>query len=215
MILMVAQIIAKDSSTIDLDLRCVKDIDMSILDRQDISLPSYGIISNGGSLTITDAYETLISAVVNKSVSKGSNINIVLKNTLSNYTKRIGTFYIENMDYDSDTKIFKIDITDGLKDFQELPISQINYDFDNESFDTNMEEMWGEIKAKIKEANPSTIFAELDDDTSEHLKQIIIPFKYMDGDMAWSILDGFAQATQTHIFSNNNGEVQNQYCGGN
>lgn len=215
MISMFLQITTEDNEIINLDYRSVKTIDIKRVDRQDLTAPSYGIISNGGSATIIDSNGNLIAKVIDKKIIAGTKLNLFIKNQKTSYVKSCGIFNITNINYDSDNKTLNFDFSDGLILWQEIVFPKKNIDSDPKQESVNMKYVYEYIVDKIKSLDTKKEFADLDDMTSSHLQNINVPCFYIDEKSVWNVFNSFAIASQTHIYLRDDGLISVKYNGGN
>lgn len=106
--------------SIDLDHRKITSIESSIMERGDNELPSWGIISNGGSLTFNDNNGEIIDYIEQNLLQSGSKVEIYLNNTLAKTKEIVGTFYTENWDYDNDNRSVSLSFKDKLEEWQDI-----------------------------------------------------------------------------------------------
>lgn len=109
-----------------IDRRNLISLDSNIVDRSDISLPSWGVISNRGSITFNDISGEVLDYAENGLLSEGQEVNIYLEDTLStllNKKTKVGNFITSKWNYDNDSKVASVSLTDGLETLQNLPTS--------------------------------------------------------------------------------------------
>ena len=71
MITLTAKIYISETEVIEVDRRNMLGVDCSIFDRSDLKLPSFGIISNTGSLELNDGLGEILYFAENGLLDKG------------------------------------------------------------------------------------------------------------------------------------------------
>lgn len=108
---------------IKLDKRNIKNIDCSIMQKSDSKMPSFGIISNGGSAEFVDETGEIKDYAEEKLLVDGVKVTISLNNTLANTKEVVGVFYSKDWAYDEYNKTASLSFDDGLENLQDVMVS--------------------------------------------------------------------------------------------
>ena len=187
--------------SIEINNRNIFGFDCEILDRADISLPSYGIISNKGSIAFRDVNEIVKQSIENGQLLDGSSIDFYIKNTLTNKTFNCSGFYIGDISYDEG--YVTASFNDGLEALQQTEFSKVIVD------NTTAKEIYDILVERTKKSKFN--FAYLDSYTSSFLSSFIIRLTYLLKDNLWNQWNRLAYLCGLHIYKNNNGEISVVY----
>jgi hypothetical protein len=188
----------------------------ALSDRADTSMPSWGIISNNGKLEFIDSNGKVKSLAEQNLLKKGVKVNIYLSNTSKNITANIYELFAQSWDYDSNNFKVSVDVSDELKNMQEVQATPYVYDLTQEKYFITAKDLYDFIQADTvaKGFNMATS-AELDSNTIAHLSAISIPIPYFEQANLWNVWQNFCEAFQTHIFKGKNKKIVCVYNGGN
>lgn len=217
MITLTATIEKQDGSLININYRNSVSLERSIIERSNIQLPSWGIISNGGNLTFIDTDGSIKEMIKTRQLTSGMKSNIYLSNTLSpnSYIENVGEFYTKKWNYDSDNKRVSVQLQDDLEEWQDILFQNVEYNPLKDDTDISLFEIYGYLydytPRKYNMLEPS----DLDEQTQTHLKNIIVKYFILTANNLWSAWSKFAQASHTHIYKNNGGTTICRYNGGN
>ena len=205
MITLTAKITLADGTEIPLDKRNALAIDQSIVDRSNTLAPSYGIISNGGSLEIIDYNGEIKSFAQSYRLSDKSVATIYLTNTLvKNCSSQMGKYYATQWVYDDNGQTVRTNLADDLVDWQNIQV---------EGFNLQNSEMSGlDIYNYLKEETPSRWqFENLDQTTKQVLEEYIIENPYLQRGNLWSQWYKLCVACGLYIFKNRQAKVAVSY----
>lgn len=107
-------------TNLKIDRRSLISVDSNIIDRSDISLPSWGVISNRGNLFFNDINGDVLDYAEQGLLQEGQEVNIYLKDTLSGLETTVGSFVTISWDYDNNSKVVTVELSDGLEDLQQI-----------------------------------------------------------------------------------------------
>ena len=214
MITLTATIAREGGDPIVLDYRNSLSIERSIFDRSDISMPSWGVISNGGKLKFVDTDGSIRALAEARLLKSGMAVTITLSNTISGASAPVGEFLTENWDYDNDRHNVSVSIKDELLKWQDILFSPIKYN-------PYAQKNWNgrEIYEYLRNITPTEFdmsdFYKLDELTQTHLSNSSAEFFILDSKNLWSAWNTFCEAFQTHIYINNQNRTVCKYNGGN
>ena len=184
-------------------------------DRETGDSISWGVISNGGRIEF-NKNDTLVRLARNGVEIEGGRVVVSLNNTITQKSQEVGEYYISRFSYDVVSKVSAIDLTDGLQSWQDATFEGFTIDPLNleSAFMTGMYERLRVITEE-KFGVKMTALDKLDKATYNHLVRYNIPMSLIKAQSFWSVWDKFGEATQTHIFKRDDGEITCKYEGGN
>lgn len=206
------------SSVIVVDNHNSTSISDDIKDRAETSQPSYGLISNTGSLKFRmdeDVMEQIITSGATKSRLK---CNIYLENTLSNKQKLISEKYTGEWDYDNNTRVAEVTIADDLVDLQYTFVDKTDIIVGYPAVYTKSHPFWHyffpvdrwssggvEIAAPISwELNIIGKDVKFTEKAKEMLTRSTAEWYYINSGNSWAYYNDLAQALQMHIYVDQN-----------
>lgn len=200
--------------TYHVDKKNLLSLDISVFDRADTSLPSFGIISNTGKIEFIDNDPNVsISQYANLGLLKDNlNVNVYLVNSQTKKEKKQGFMFTSSWGYNSDTKTVSVSLKDRLQDWQNIDLVMPVYDIFTGAT-ANAYNKFIELSAKAPVSYGERV--SIDEKTEEHLKSIPDNIIYFSGGSRWNTWNRFCIATQTHLYSDEEGVVRLVYNGGN
>ena len=100
--------------------RRLSNVERANIDRANIDLPTYGIYSNSGSLSINDANGLIRNYVERRVIDNKTNVELVLSNTLVGVNQMASKGITQDWDYDYLNKMATCSIVDNLTELQEI-----------------------------------------------------------------------------------------------
>jgi hypothetical protein len=205
MITLTATITLDDGTEITLDKRNALAIDQSIIDRSNALAPSYGIISNGGSMEMVDYNGEIKAMAQSHRLNDKAVATIYLNNSLiKNCSAQMGKYYATQWSYDDNSRSAKATLSDDLVDWQSINI---------DGFYLQSTEMSGlDIYNYLKEQTPlKWRFAEIDEFTNRILSEYIIKNPFLNRGNLWRQWYKLCAACGLYIFKNRQAEVVVSY----
>lgn len=204
MITLTAKIFFNDGSVSDIKHKNLKHLESKIITYGDTTQPSWGIISNRGTLRFVN--DELAQKIVNTpSLIKNSRVDIFLVNTLKNSSCECGKFKISSWSYDNNTREVTISLSDDLEEWQEISIR--NYYLVSEKTAYDIYENY------LKEETPDKWeFEPLDKTTRSVLENYIIKYPFFKKDNLWAQFYKLCTACGLTIFKNSKGKVVVSYA---
>lgn len=206
MITLTATIAREGGNSIVLDYRNSLSIERSIFDRSDISMPSWGVISNGGKLKFVDTDGSIRALVESRKLKSGMAVTITLSNTISGASAPVGEFLTENWDYDNDSHAVSVTIKDNLQELQDILIPTVNYDLNTQTNVTG-EYVYNFLLGKTDPKYDFLHFSNLDEETQNTLRSFVIDLFLIDVSNLWAAWSSLCYACQLHIYKNNLGQT--------
>lgn len=199
--------------TIDIDRKNIQSLESSIFDRADISLPSYGIISNTGKIDFIDIDGEVRDYAEQQILKSGLNVTITLNNTLTKAHETVAVLKTADWDYNSYNRAVTVSLKDDLEEWQEINVAEIYFDLKSQQSKT--------LKCfyeYLYELTPSQYnmmsFDELDNNTQDILENTIIRYPYLEKGTLWQQWTKLCEVAQLHIYKDNNRTIC-RYNGGN
>lgn len=194
------------NANIEIDRNNLLSYDSSIFDRANIDYPSYGIISNGGSMRFADYNEQVLDLITQRILHSGITVEIFLENTLSKKKEQLAKLSIRELTYDNNNRSVDMQLKDNLEEWQEMNVEAIYYDPEQpktESFKWLYDYLWGKTPDKYKMLS----FDELDAETQNVLTNTVIQYPLLESDSLWNEWDKLCQACHLHIYVNESGQT--------
>lgn len=214
MITLTAKITLNNGEEILINKRNLLSLERSIYDRNDLKLPSFGIISNYGNLEINDTDGSILEYAEKRLLEKGLKCEIFLNNTLASYSTRIGVFETDEWDYDSENFVVNVSIKDDLEEWQDINVDGISYDPSNPTVQP-LSEIYNYLRDKTNTNYPMLSLDELDGATKGILTNTYLQYPLLEKATLWQQWTKLCQVAQLHIYKNNEGKVVCEYNGGN
>lgn len=198
---------------IDINKFNLKSIDTKTVDRADTSLPSYGIMSNGGNIEFYDTNGEISDYAEMQILKNGLKASVYLNNTLAKSSQLIAELYTDNWEYDSYNKLVKVSLKDDLEEWQEINIAEFYFDLKSLQSKT-LKYFYEYLYERTPLQYNMMSFDELDYDTQDILENTIIRYPYLEKGTLWQQWTKLCEVAQLHIYKDNNRTIC-RYNGGN
>ena len=183
------------------DRRNMLSLSAPIKDRSDNEQPSYGIISNSGSLSIIDGTGEIKEYARMKLLTPDLNVQIWLEDTLTKKKQSIGKFKTNKWTYNNNNFEVNIELKDDLEEWQNYTISGIRFRNFNET-------AFGVYTFISDEINQIYGYDFVIDEKTEYLlKGIIIENFYLSKGTLWEEFIKLCDIAGLNIYKNNNDEI--------
>ena len=181
-----------------------------IVDRSDIKFPSYGIISNGGSIEFNDLDGKIREYAESLILTSDLKVTINLNNNLSNTSEQIGEFETKKWNYDNNNRAVSVSLKDDLEEWQDIEIEGFNYD-PRKPFKVlengTMEDLYKWLHKKTPSKYKMLEFSELDEDTKTILKSTKIQYPFLKKGTLWQQWQKLCIVCALYICKNNIGQT--------
>lgn len=215
MIELYANITIPNGQIIEINRRNIQSIDVKLTDRGDTKLPSFGIISNAGSLSYVDSDGTTLALANANLLKEGIRCDIFLKNTLvPNKVESIAVLETAQWDYDSENKIVGVSLQDELVEWQSINVDAINYDPRNaepKPLSWFYRQLWDLTKTNYDMLS----FDKLDSDTRTMLDSTFVRYPLLEKGSLWQQWTKLCEVGLSHIYKSKSGRIVYKYNGGN
>ena len=215
MITFTATIAKDDGGFINIDHRNSVSLDRTIKDRSDMKLPKWGLVSNSGKIDFIDYDSSILTLAEQRLLKNGMEVKFSIFDTMSRIRREVGTFYTRSWGYDKNNKKVSVDVTDGLEEWQDIPVPAIEHSI----YYTPNTKTYADAYKELYSLTPSKFnmisFEDLDAATQKILIDRKMASNIRKENNLWSAWDALASASLCHIFRNNMGVTTFRYNGGN
>lgn len=214
MIIITAKIIFSSTETYNIDSDNLISLNVDMYDRGDLSLPNWGIVSNGGNLEFFDWDGTILSKTNNNQLNSSYTIEVYLENTENENKELIAIKTTDTWDYDNNNFHASVQLIDDLVEWQDIQIKGIPFNFlqpNPQNGKYFYEELYKFTPTKYK----MTSYTALDSATKTHLESITIKYPILKSSSLWDAWHKLCVVFQLHIFKGKNGSTMCYYNGGN
>jgi hypothetical protein len=185
--------------SIDIDTSNLISINAPFFDRADISLPSFGVISNKGSLSFNDKYGEIEDYIADGLLKENQDITMSLNNTLSKTSQTVGIAKTVEWNYDNDNRVVDLSFKDNLEEWQDIFVEGINYDPRNPQSKTG-EYYYNYLYGKTPSKYNMQTFDELDTVVKNKLKGFVVPYPLLNDGNLWQQWNKLCQACFLNIY---------------
>lgn len=186
------------------DYSSLTDIEGQHKDRANTSMPSYGIYSNSGSMSVNDAKGILKNYIESRIIKQGMPLTITLEDTLSGLKQVVGQYITTDWDYDYINKVATCTIKDNLEELQNINLNVVPY----QSFvGSTGKDLYNMMKSQTPSRFKFVSYDNLNDATKQKLEKLKLANLYIDGSSTWARWSDFCLAMQSHIYSDYNGNT--------
>lgn len=204
MITLTAKITIDGNTKIDINKRSILSIDYSTITRDNVAMPSWGIISNNGSIKFVDYDGTIKSLIQQNKLSQNADAVITLEDTLTKSNMSVSCFLTKKWNYDNNDKTVTVSLGDDLEEWQDIQARELNL---SQSLNTGLD-----VYVFLKNITPTKWeFEELDEITTEVLSNYQIRHAYLEATNLWQQWNKLCIACGLHIFKNRQDKVVVSY----
>lgn len=187
---------------IHLDYRQITDISGGVVTQSDFRKPSYGIVSNSGTISFNDFYNEIRDYIELGLLKKGALVNIWIENSLVKSQKyQVCEMYTDKWTYDEENKSVTVSLVDGLEKMQDIEFEGIAY-----YPRTTIAKTYREIYDILVEKTKSFGF-KINTVVPNYIFDWKNPYPYMKSSSLWSAWQRFAESMCLKIYKNSNGEL--------
>jgi hypothetical protein len=198
-----------DKKMILIGKRNKRSIEVDILSRDNIEAPSWGIISNSGTVSfIDDAEGSLYKYASSGALRSGYPIEIFCENTITKKSERIAYMFTEKWNYNNSNRNVSVSIKDDIEKLQDVQFSEIELDRS-----ATLYEIYEIFKSSTESFGFS--FAPLKEEVRFILKNTTIEFPIISSGNLWDKWDSLCKASCIYIYKNKDNQIElNYYYGG-
>lgn len=194
----------------DIDYRTLISCDTSLFASSDIKNPTTGIMSNRGSLEFNDTYGVGEYFAEKGILSGGVPVVFYLKNTVTDKSQKIATYYTDEWKYDSASRHFSVSLKDDLEEWQEIEIDGFGFDPRNPKsvlVDLTLANLYDWLCKKTPSKYNMLSFEELDITTQGVLNKTVIAYPFLKSSNLWAAWQKLCVACSMNIFKNADGRT--------
>ena len=181
------------------DRRNLLSISAPIKDRSDNEQPSYGIISNAGTLSLVDGTREIKEYARLGLLTSDLDVQLWLEDTQSKKKQSLGKFKTDKWSYDNINFKVTIDFKDDLEEWQSVLISSTDL-----TFNKTAKNLYDELL----ELTPSKyIFEDLSAETESIFNNISIPYFYYEKGSLWEQWNKLCYLTLSNLYKNENDKI--------
>lgn len=181
------------------DRRNLLSISAPIKDRSDNEQPSYGIISNAGTLSLVDGTKEIKEYARLGLLTQDLDVQLWLEDTQSKKKQSLGKFKTDKWSYDNINFEVTIDFKDDLEEWQSVLIPSTDLIFNKTAKD---------LYNKLVELTPSKyIFEDLFSKTESIFNNISIPYFYYEKGSLWEQWNKLCYLTLSNLYKNENDKI--------
>lgn len=181
------------------DRRNLLSISAPIKDRSDNEQPSYGIISNAGTLSLVDGTKEIKEYARLGLLTQDLDVQLWLEDTQSKKKQSLGKFKTDKWSYDNINFEVTIDFKDNLEEWQSILISSTDL-----TFNKTAKNLYDELL----ELTPSKyIFEDLSAETESIFNSISVPYFYYTKGSLWEEWNKLCYLTLSNLYKNENDKI--------
>lgn len=190
------------------DNRYLQKCKVNIKDRSDNKLPSWGIISNSGSISFNEINNEIKDYIQMRLFKADLDVKIKLTNNLNDKEEILGEFKTGKTKYDNNNFIVSLTLKDDLLEWQDIQIDELSL-----QSSMNMYEMYKYLltftpeKFKIVTTDVPTGEFLIDNETKILLERIVCDYPFLNRGSLWNEWQKLCEVCALHIYKNHNGIV--------
>jgi hypothetical protein len=197
MITLTAKITLADGKPYDVNKRNMLSIDVNIVDRSDITMPSVGVISNRGTLRFVDYDGRIDQLVQTNALGESQKCEIYLYDSLAKASAFVGEFYASKWSYNPDNSEVSLTLEDDLIVWQNLEMPALDLSEPKTAYDVFLD-----ITNYIENNYPSRWLFAVDETATNIMNNYIIQNPYFEKGNLWNRLTKICEVCGLHIFKN-------------
>lgn len=181
--------------TIIVDEKNLDSFTYSLYDRESNDEPSYGIVSNSGTLSFVDSTGEILDYITNRMVAKDLSVNISVMNTLQKKTELFISAKTSSWEYDNNNFVVTVTLNDNFEDLQNITYTGFPYD-EARIIASNI---YNDITSFIPSSFGFPALEELPDNVQLRLLSSLAN-PYMKACSVWDALDGLCKTLGIRIY---------------
>lgn len=191
--------------TIIVDEKNLDSFTYSLYDRENNDEPSYGVVSNSGTLSFVDSTREVLDYITNRMLTKELTVSVNVINTTSknNKTELFISAKASQWEYDNDNFVVTCQLDDQLQDLQDYSFPGIPYNRESIQADVLYDEIVSYAPAYL---NIPT-FSQLSAEVKNKLLEYDVDYGYAESSSVWDALDGFCKTFGLRLYKKNDNIV--------
>lgn len=186
--------------------RNIISIESPTFKRSDVNLPSWGILSNKGSLSFKDINGDFAYYAEAGWLVEGLKVEIFIQDTIKKITQNVGVFYTDVWEYDNDSRVATVNLKDDLQEWQNILIEGFDYDprKPNKILENmSMADLYQWLYDKTPEKYNLVHFSKLEDETKNVLQSTKLTYPFLNSGNLWSSWNKLCQVCALNIYKKN------------
>lgn len=181
-------------------------IDIDIDDREDNKKPSFGVISNGGSLSFIDSRGVVKNLIDSYMLGDKNRIDIVMKNSAYNKEYKVGTFYFSTLNYDIEDNVVSIDFVDDMVMLQDILTQNMPFKFNAKMYDVFVF-LSNKMPERYKTKNSMFYEHNIPENVLDTLKDTVCKYAYLNTDNMFANWNKLCTVCGLYIYKDHNGDM--------
>ncbi|MCM1437794.1 MAG: hypothetical protein NC131_01090 [Roseburia sp.] len=202
--------------SIELDETNLLDFGRTIMDKSDIEQPSFGIISNTGSLSFIDKDGEVADYIAQQLVNSENVITAYLEDKETGAKEQIAYFNTQNWNYNNSQSLVDVSLKDDLEEWQDINVPAISY---VPTVSTSQTAEWfyrylqeerivdGKKERITPEKYQMLSFEELDGETQAILRGTTIQYPLLESSNLWNEWNKLCQLCFLYIYKRGDGRT--------
>ena len=201
--------------TIEINNRNLISLTSTIFDRSDYNLPSYGILSNVGSIEFNDLNGEIKDYAEQLLLTSDLKVEINLTDTLSGKSEQVALMETTDWNYDNNNRSVSVSLQDDLVEWQNLNSTGFYYNYYNPFLPNGtMEELYNRLIAETPTKHRMLSFNELDFSTRNILSNTKIKYPLLKEGSLWEQWVKLCEVCGLYIYKNREGKTVCSYTYG-
>ena len=191
--------------TIMVDEKNLDSFTYGLYDRASNDEPSYGVVSNSGTLSFVDSTGEILDYANMRLLKDLTGVEICVSNTITKESQVFIKAFTQEWEYDNDSRVVTLTIADGLSAvLQNIPFYNDLFHAYKSSGDRAFVEIYNDIYEMVPSYFSMPSYDELNADVKSLIENISADsYKPEEGNL-WAAIDAFAKAVGLHIYYDNN-----------
>lgn len=200
--------------SIDIDDSNILNFNRTIMEKDNYKQPSFGIISNGGSISFIDKNGEIADYVAQQIINSKNEISVYLENADTGKKAQIARFNTQQWEYKNSQSVVGITLKDNLEEWQGISVPAINY---TPTVSTNQTAEWLYKYLQNEKITPAKYnmlsFDQLDSKTKSVLSGTTIQYPLLESDNLWAEWNKLCELCFLNIYKDNDGRTICKYSG--
>lgn len=207
MIKITAKIEIGPNKVIALDENNLLDFEYKIMGRKDLTKPSYGIVSNTGSMSFIDIDSKFFEHINNNNdIRNNAVVYGYVVDTDKDVQTQIAECKIENVDYNLDQSLCRLSLKDDLEEWQNIIVPALTY-IPNVSTPMYAKDIYEYLYSKTPSKYKMLTYSELNWREQDLLEIIKIQYPYLESASLWSDWEKLCNCCFFNIYKRGDGRT--------
>ena len=173
----------------------------SLYDRENNDEPSYGVVSNSGTLSFVDSTGEILDYANMRLLKDLTGVEICISNSITKESQVFIKAFTQEWEYDNDSRVVTLTIADGLSAIlQNITFYNDLFHADKSAGDKAFVEIYNDIYGMVPSYFSMPSYDELNADVKSLIENISADaYKPEEGNL-WAAIDAFAKAVGLHIY---------------